>query len=173
MIPIININFSWLSLKARNLDPRNPPKRTTKANGKIKAKSTSLVIEWATSPLMEFVSINKLAGAAAVFGFARPVSIKIGDNQIPPPIPTRPETVPKIAPNGNVINESLGRFRFNFRIFSCLIFIWLPLNSSMPEAEKRAITKISVRVFSGRMVEPPIKANGTEISNGIDIRSDR
>lgn len=132
-----------------------------------------MVIEWPTSPLTEFVSINKLAEAAAVFGFARPVNIRIGDNQIPPPIPTRPETVPKRAPNGNVINESLGRLRFNFRIFSCLIFIWLPLNSSMAEAEKRAITKISMRVFSGSMVEPPIKANGTEISNGIDIRSDR
>jgi hypothetical protein len=43
----------------------------------------------------------------------------------------------------------------------------------MAEAEKRAITKISMRVFSGSMVEPPIKAKGTEISNGIDIRSDR
>ncbi len=122
---------------------------------------------------MEFVSINKLADAAAAFGFARPVSIKIGDNQIPPPIPTRPEIVPKTAPNGNVINESLERLRFNFRIFSCLIFIWFPLNSSMAEAENRAITKISMRVFSGRMVEPPIKANGTDISNGIDRRSER
>ena len=127
------------------MEPRNPPRRTTKANGKISAKSTSLVIEWATSPLTEFVSINKLAEAAAVFGFARPVNIKIGDNQIPPPIPTSPETVPKIAPNGNVINESLGRLRFNFLIFSCLIFIWFPLNSSMAEAEKRAITKSSMR----------------------------
>ena len=155
------------------MEPRNPPRRTTKANGKISAKSTSLVIEWAASPLTELVSINKLAEAAAVFGFARPVNIKIGDNQIPPPIPTRPETVPKIAPNGNVINESLGRLRFNFLIFSCLIFIWFPLNSSMAEAEKRAITKISMRVFSGSIVEPPIKANGTDISNGIDIRSDK
>lgn len=132
-----------------------------------------MVIEWATSPLIEFVSINKLAEAAAVFGFASPVNIKIGDNQIPPPIPTRPETVPIIAPNGIVINESLGRLRFSFRTFSCLIFISLPLNSSMAEAEKRAIIKISMRVFSGRMVEPPIKANGTEISNGIDRRSER
>ena len=132
-----------------------------------------MVIEWATSPLTEFVSINKLADAAAVFGFARPVNIKIGDNQIPPPIPTRPETVPKIAPNGNVINESLGRLRFNFLILSRLIFIWFQLNSSMAEAEKRAITKISVRVFSGSIVEPQIKANGTDISNGIDIRSDK
>ncbi|HEY6667547.1 MAG TPA: hypothetical protein VI033_00175, partial [Candidatus Nitrosopolaris sp.] len=147
--------------------------RTTKANGKISAKSTSLVIEWATNPLTEFVSINKLAEAAAVFGFARPVNIKIGDNQIPPPIPTRPETVPRIAPNGNVINESLGRLRFNFRIFSCLIFIWLPLNSSMAEAEKREITKINTRSFSGSTTEPAIKANGTEISNGIEIRSDK
>jgi hypothetical protein len=119
------------------------------------------------------VSINKLAAAAAVFGFARPVNIKIGDNQIPPPIPTRPETVPKIAPNGNVINESLGRLRFNFRIFSCLIFIWLPLNSSIAEAEKRAITKIIMRLFSGSIIEPPKKANGTEISSGREIRSDR
>ena len=132
-----------------------------------------MVIEWATSPLIEFVSINKLADAAAVFGLARPVNIKIGDNQIPPPIPTRPETVPKTAPNGNVINESLEGLRFNFRIFSCLIFIWFPLNSSITEAENRAITKISMSVFSGRMKEPPIKANGTEVSNGIDIRSDK
>ncbi len=160
-------------MKAPNLDPRNPPKRTTKANGKINAKSMSLVIEWATSPLIEFVSINKLADAAAVFGFDRPVNIKIGDNQIPPPIPTRPETVPKTAPNGNVINESLERLRFNFRIFSCLIFIWFPLNSSIVEAENRAITNISMRVFSGSIVEPPIKANGTDTSNGIEIRSDR
>ena len=119
------------------------------------------------------MSINRLAEAAAVFGFARPVNIKIGDNQIPPPIPTRPEIVPKRAPSGNVINESLGKLRFNFRIFSCLIFIWLPLNSSMAEAEKRALTKIIMRVFSGSIVEPPIKANGTEMSNGIEIRSDK
>ena len=119
------------------------------------------------------MSINKLAEAAAVFGFARPVNIKIGDNQIPPPIPTSPETVPRIAPNGNVINESLGTLRFNFRIFSCLIFIWLPLNSSMAEAEKREITKIHTRRFSGSTAEPAIKANGTEISNGIEIRSDK
>ena len=119
------------------------------------------------------MSINRLAEAAAVFGFASPVNIKIGDNQIPPPIPTRPETVPKRAPNGNVINESLGRLRFKFRIFSCLIFIWLPLNSSIAEAEKSAITKINMRIFSGSTVEPPIKANGTEISNGIEIRSDK
>ena len=119
------------------------------------------------------MSINKLADAAAIFGFARPVNIKIGDNQIPPPIPTRPEIVPKTAPNGNVINESLERLRFNFRIFSCLIFIWLPLNSSIAEAENRAITNISMRVFSGSILDPPIKANGTEISNGIEIRSDR
>ncbi len=131
-----------------------------------------MVIEWAPRPLIEFVRINKLADAAAVFGFAKPVNIKIGDNQIPPPIPTRPETVPKTPPNGNVINESQDRLRFNLRIFSCLIFIWLPLNSSIVEAEKRAITKINTRVFSGSKVEPPIKANGTDISNGIEIRSD-
>ncbi len=119
------------------------------------------------------MSINKLADAAAVFGFARPVNIKIGDNQMPPPIPTSPETVPKIAPKGNVINESLERLRFNFRIFSCLIFIWFPLNSSIAEAEKRVITNINMRVFSGSIVEPPIKANGTDTSNGIEIRSDK
>jgi hypothetical protein len=43
----------------------------------------------------------------------------------------------------------------------------------MAEAEKRAITKINIRVFSGSTVDPPIKANGTEISNGIEIRSDK
>jgi hypothetical protein len=43
----------------------------------------------------------------------------------------------------------------------------------MAEAEKRAITKINIRVFSGSKVDPPIKANGTEISNGIEIRSDK
>jgi hypothetical protein len=43
----------------------------------------------------------------------------------------------------------------------------------MAEAKKRVITKISVRVFSGSIAEPPIKANGTEMSNGIDIRSDK
>lgn len=160
-------------MKAPHLDPRNPPRSTTSANGKINGKSTSFVIEWATSPLIEFVSINKLADAAAVFGFAKPVNIKIGDNQMPPPIPTRPETVPKIAPKGNVTNESLERLRFNFRTFSCLIFIWFPLNSSIAEAEKSAITNINMRVFSGSIVEPPIKANGTDTSNGIEIRSDR
>ena len=139
----------------------------------MSAKSTSLVTEWAISPLTEFVSINKLAEAAAVFGFARPVNIKIGDNHIPPPIPTRPETVPKKAPSGSVINESLGRLRFNFRIFSCLIFIWFPLNSSIAEAEKSAITKIIMRVFSGSIIEPPIKANGIEISRGREMRSDK
>ena len=143
------------------------------ANGKINAKSTCFVIEWATSPLTEFVRINKLAEAAAFLGFARPVNINIGDNQIPPPIPTRPETVPKTAPIGNVISESLDRLRFNFRIFSCLVFIWLPLNSSMAEAAKSAITNINMRIFYGSTVDPPIKANGTEISNGTDIRSDK
>jgi hypothetical protein len=43
----------------------------------------------------------------------------------------------------------------------------------MAEAEKRALTKIIMRVFSGSIVEPPIKANGTEMSNGIEIRSDK
>jgi hypothetical protein len=43
----------------------------------------------------------------------------------------------------------------------------------MAEAEKRAITKINMRTFSGSIVEPPIKANGTDISNGIEIRSDK
>jgi hypothetical protein len=43
----------------------------------------------------------------------------------------------------------------------------------MAEAEKREITKINTRRFSGSTTEPAIKANGTEISNGIEIRSDK
>ena len=43
----------------------------------------------------------------------------------------------------------------------------------MAEAEKRAITKINMRIFSGSTVEPPIKADGIEMSKGIDIRSDK
>jgi hypothetical protein len=43
----------------------------------------------------------------------------------------------------------------------------------MAEAEKRAITKIIMRIFSGNTAEPPMKANGTEINNGIEMRSDK
>ena len=173
MIPIIKIIFSWLNLNAPNLEPKNPPRMTTKVRGKISAKSTSLVIEWAANPLTEFVSMNKLAEAAAVFGLARPVIIKIGDNQMPPPIPTRPETVPKRLPSGNVIRDNREKLKFNFRIFSCLIFICFPLSSNIAEAEKSEITNINMRSFSGSTVVPAMNANGTEISNGIEIRIDK
>jgi hypothetical protein len=43
----------------------------------------------------------------------------------------------------------------------------------MAEAEKREITKIIMRSSSGSTAVPAIKANGTEISNGIEIRSDK
>ena len=50
---------------------------------------------------MEFVTIKKLAVAAALFGSANPLSIRSGDNHMPPPIPTKPATTPNTAPTGN------------------------------------------------------------------------
>jgi len=51
-------------------------------------------------PLIELVRMKKLAVAAARFGSAKRDSIKRGDSQIPPPIPTSPATEPKTAPIG-------------------------------------------------------------------------
>ena len=70
-IPIMIIIFWWSNLSAPSLDPIKPPIRTTMDNGMTKPKSISLVIVWAINPLIEFVSINKLAEAvAACLGLA-------------------------------------------------------------------------------------------------------
>lgn len=173
-IPIMIIIFWWSNLSAPSLDPIKPPIRTTMDNGIIKPKSISLVIVWAINPLIEFVSINKLAEAAACLGLAKPDIIKIGESHIPPPIPTRPEILPRRAPNGVVINAVLTKFKFIFLIFSRWnVILLLPDNSNAAEAEKRDMTKINVNIFSGRIIEPPINAKGIEINNGNDNLNDR
>lgn len=174
-IPIMIIILWWSNLNAPSLDPIKPPIRTTMDNGMIKSKSISLVIVWAINPLIEFVNINKLAEAAACLGLARPEIIKIGESHIPPPIPTRPEMLPRRAPNGEVINAVLKKFKFIFLIFSCWNVILLVTldNSNAAEAEKRDMTKINVSIFSGKTIEPPINAKGTEINRGNDNLSDR
>ena len=158
-IPIIIIILLWSNLKAHNLDPIMPPARTTIDNGIIKSKFTSLLwdMEWAINPLIEFDNINKLAEAAVSLGFAKPDIIKIGGSHIPPPIPTKPDTLARRAPNGQVISMVLVRFKFILFIFSywCVIFL-PPDNSNTAEAEKRDMTKTNVNIFSGKTIEPPI-----------------
>lgn len=156
-IPTMIIIFWWSNLSAPSLDPIKPPIRTTMDNGITKPKSISLVIVWAINPLIEFVSINKLSEAAACLGLAKLDIIKIGESHIPPPIPTRPEILPRRAPNGVVINAVLAKFKFIFLIFSRWnVILLLPDNSNAAEAEKRDMTKINVNIFSGRIIEPPI-----------------
>jgi hypothetical protein len=46
------------------LDPINPPANTTTANGARRETSIGLLIECASKPIMEFVTIKKLAVAA-------------------------------------------------------------------------------------------------------------
>ncbi len=59
-----------------------------------------LVIACPAKPLIELVSMKKLAVAAARFGTDRRDNIKKGDSHIPPPIPTSPAIEPKAAPIG-------------------------------------------------------------------------
>jgi hypothetical protein len=108
-------------------------------------------------------------------GLAKPDIIKIGESHIPPPIPARPEILPRRAPNGVVINAVLTKFKFIFIILSCLnLILHVTLDSSnAAEAEKRDMTKINVSIFSGKTIEPPINAKGTEINRGNDNLSDR
>jgi hypothetical protein len=49
------------------LDPMNPPANTTTANGARRETSIGVLIECASKPIMEFVTIKKLAVAAAPF----------------------------------------------------------------------------------------------------------
>lgn len=63
----IIIILSWSSLNAPNLDPMNPPANTTTANGARRETSIGVLIECASKPIMEFVTIKKLAVAAAPF----------------------------------------------------------------------------------------------------------
>src|SRR6266567_3725078 len=90
----IIIILSWSSLNAPNLDPINPPTNTTTASGTRRERSIDLLIECANKPIIEFVTIKKLAVAAALLGSASPLSIRSGDNHMPPPIPTKPATTP-------------------------------------------------------------------------------
>ena len=59
--------------------------------------------------------------AAAVFGFAHPLIISIGERSMPPPIPTRPQVKP-IIPRINNALETL-------RVLFSATFIFLPINN--------------------------------------------
>ena len=68
-------------------------------------KSIGLLTDCPKNPLIELAKMKTLEVAAACFGSAMPVRMIMGDNQIPPPMPTSPATMPKIAPVGIPINN--------------------------------------------------------------------
>jgi hypothetical protein len=49
------------------LDPINPPANTTTANGARRETSIDLLIECASKPIMEFVTIKKLGCSCGPF----------------------------------------------------------------------------------------------------------
>jgi hypothetical protein len=87
--------------------------------GYYKIKINTFVVGYRMSNKSTYrVNINKLAEAAASFGLAKPDIIKIGESHIPPPIPTRPEILPRRGPNVPVIRVVLVKFKFIVFIFS-------------------------------------------------------
>ena len=69
--------------------------------------------------------MKKLAVAAAFFGVAKRESIKNGESQIPPPIPTDPAMVPKMAPTGIPITVRLRPLKFLLSGFLFSFFVYI------------------------------------------------
>lgn len=169
----IIIILSWSSLNAPNLDPMNPPANTTTANGARRETSIGVLIECASKPIMEFVTIKKLAVAAALFGSANPLSIRIGDNHMPPPIPTKPATTPNTAPTGTPMSASFVLLKFNFLILFGWVLILLLEARSVAEAANSAITNMKTRLLSGSTSSPAKKTKGSEDRNGSENFSEK
>lgn len=164
----IIIILSWSSLNAPNLDPINPPANTTTANGARRETSIGLLIECASKPIMEFVTIKKLAVAAALFGSANPLSIRSGDNHMPPPIPTKPATTPNTAPTGTPMSASFVLLKFNFLILFGWVLILLLEARSAAEAANSATTNMRTRLLSGS-TSSPAKRNVVRIEMEVKI----
>ena len=169
----IIIILSWSSLNAPNLDPINPPTNTTTASGTRRERSIDLLIECANKPIIEFVTIKKLAVAAALLGSANQLSISSGDNHMPPPIPTKPATTPNTAPTGTPMSASFVLLRFNFLILVGWVLILLLEARRAAEAANSAITNTSTRLLSGSTSNPAKKTKGSEDRNGIENFSEK
>ena len=59
-------------------------------------------------PEIEFIKIKSEAVVTICFGFPALIKKSIGLKKIPPPIPTTPETKPRIPPN--IIEKSVENF---------------------------------------------------------------
>ena len=115
----------------------------------IQSKFIPLVLIWTINPLIEFVSINKLAEAvAACLGLANLTLSILVEAIFYHLFLTRSEILPRRASNGVIMNTVLTKFKFFFLIFSCWnIIILLPDNNIALEAKKRDMTKINLTLF--------------------------
>ena len=86
-----------------NKFPNCPPIKT--ANNKKKYSFISIkfwfLVSWPIIPNIEFIKINKETAVVICLGFAALNKYRMGPKKIPPPIPTIPETNPKITPIKN------------------------------------------------------------------------
>ena len=83
-----------------NKFPNCPPIKTANNKKKNSFISTILwsLVNWPIIENIEFININNETAVVIYLGFAALNKYKIGPKKIPPPIPTIPETKPKIIP---------------------------------------------------------------------------
>ena len=86
-------------LRFRKL-PKSPPIKTAKNSGQYNKNSlrTLSLVSWPKIPEIELISINNDAVVTIFLGLSAFNKKRIGLKKIPPPIPTNPETRPRIEP---------------------------------------------------------------------------
>ena len=100
--------------------------------------------------------MNNEAVVAITFGFSAFNNKRIGLKKIPPPIPTTPDTKPKIAP----IAKAKKKFSFFIIIFLSSKDLLL-MSNKIPAIERTQNNKIS-KISFWITNEPPINANGID-----------
>lgn len=145
-----NFIFKWL--------PICPPTKTVKKRGQklINSLKTISFVSCPATPNIELTKINKEAVAAICFGYPAFIKNKIGLKNIPPPIPTRPDTKPIMEPI-KIDNK--------FEIFLISSFFLLKdllsINKKNPAVAKIMNNNISNISFSIE-IEAPKKAKGID-----------
>ena len=138
--------------------PICPPTKTIRNKGQKFRNSltTASFVSCPATPNIELIKINKEAVVAICFGYPAFIKNNNGLKNIPPPIPTIPETKPIIDPiKIDII------FGILFNLIISLLKDLLSINKNIP-AITRTINKIISKNSFDTGIEAPKNANGIE-----------
>ena len=114
------------------------------------------LVSWPVTPKIEFTKINKDAVAAICLGYPALIKNNMGLKNIPPPIPTIPETKPIIDP------IKIDNIFETFLILNLLLFnVLLSIKRKTPAIANTKNNNISNKFFSIE-IDAPKKAKGID-----------